>query len=125
MINVTDTYYLNMSEPNKSALLALRNIVLDQDKTIIELLKYKIPCFKYRGKVFCYLWVDKEANAPCLLMQDGKYLNHPDLEKTNHKHIEIFRINPNEDLPIKRIISILTKALELLKQKKKIKWNKD
>ncbi|MDO5981208.1 DUF1801 domain-containing protein [Flavivirga spongiicola] len=115
MIKETDTYYLNINEPNKSTLLALRNIILNQDKEIIEFLKYKIPCFKYRSKVFCYLWIDKESNEPCLLMQDGKQLNHPGLEKTNHKQIELFRINPNEDLPIKRIISILTKGLELFK----------
>ncbi|NMH86163.1 DUF1801 domain-containing protein [Flavivirga sp. Y03] len=112
----TDTYYLNIKEPNKSTLLALRNIIFDQNKEVIEFLKFKTPCFEYRSKVFCYLWIDKETNKPCLLMQEGKYLNHPDLEKTKHKHIEIFRINPNEDLPIKKIVSILNAGLEFLEK---------
>ncbi len=117
MVKETDTYYLNIEEPNRSCLLALRNIILDQDEKIIEFLKFKIPCFKYRGKVFCYLWIDKRTNKPCLLMQDGKYLNQPDLEKTEHRQIEIFKINPNEDLPIKKVISILTTGLEFLRKK--------
>lgn len=117
MITETDTFYLNTNEPNKSVLLALRDIILEQNKMIFEFLKSKTPCFKYRGKVLCYLWINKKNNAPYLLMQDGKYLNHPDLEKTKHKQIEIFRINPNEDLPIKTIISILTKGLDYLNKK--------
>ncbi len=116
MMKGTDTYYLNTVEPNRSCLLALRTIILDQDKMIVEFLKYNIPCFKYRDKVFCYLWIDKETKKPCLLMQDGKNINHPDLEKTKHKHIDVFRVNPEEDLPIKKIISILTKGLEFLKK---------
>ncbi|WP_303315660.1 DUF1801 domain-containing protein [Flavivirga abyssicola] len=116
MLKETDTYYLNISEPNRCTLLALRDVILDLDETIIEFLKYKIPCFEYGGKVFCYLWIDKETNKPSILMQEGKKLNHPDLEKTKHKQIEILRINPNEDLPIKKIISVLNTGLEFFKK---------
>ncbi|AUP77962.1 DUF1801 domain-containing protein [Flavivirga eckloniae] len=117
MIKETDTYYLNISEPNKSTLLALRHVILDLDETISEVLKFRIPCFKYKGKVLCYLWIDEEIKVPYLLMQDGKSINHPGLEKTGHKQIETLRIDPNEDLPIQTITSVLNKGIDYINKK--------
>jgi hypothetical protein len=37
-------YYLDKEEPNKSCLLALRSIILDQDKDITETQKWGMPC---------------------------------------------------------------------------------
>ncbi len=111
----TDTYYLNIKEPNKSSMLALRDIILNQDNAIVEFLKFKTPCFRYNGRVLCYLWIDKETGHPSILMQDGKYLNHPDLEETSHKQIGMIRVYPLEDLPIKTIESILNAGIKFLK----------
>ncbi|MDZ7649807.1 MAG: hypothetical protein U5K54_23190 [Cytophagales bacterium] len=36
MTRKLDNYYLNQSEPNKSCLLALRAIILDQDAQVTE-----------------------------------------------------------------------------------------
>lgn len=36
MIREIDNYYLDKEEPNKSCLLALRNIILEQDSNITE-----------------------------------------------------------------------------------------
>lgn len=46
-------------------------------------------------------------------MVEGKYLDHPKLEEGNRSRMKIFRVNPNKDLPIKTIESILQKALNL------------
>ncbi|GGF23658.1 DUF1801 domain-containing protein [Flavobacterium limi] len=111
-----DNYYLNKAEPNKSCLLALRSIILKQDTNITETKKWGMPCFCYKKKMFCYLWTDKKIDKPYLLMVEGKYLDHPQLEEGDRTRMKIFRVNPNEDLPIKAIINILQKALDLYKK---------
>lgn len=111
-----DNYYLNKTEPNRSCLLALRNIILNQDTNVTETKKWGMPCFCYKKKMFCYLWTDKKTDEPYLLMVEGKYLDHPQLEEGDRTRMKVFRINPNEDLPIKTIINILQKALDLYRK---------
>ena len=106
-------YYLNKKEPNKSCLLALRSIILNQDTNVTETQKWGMPCFCYKKKMFCYLWTDKKKDEPYILMVEGKYLDHPELEEGNRSRMKIFRVNPNKDLPIKTIELILHKALDL------------
>lgn len=113
-----DNFYLTKEEPNRSCLLALRTIIISQDTYITETRKYGMPCFCFKNKMFCYLWTDKKSNEPYILMVEGKYLNHPDLEVGKRNRMKILRINPNKDLPIKTIESILHSALELYKNGK-------
>jgi hypothetical protein len=105
--------YLDAEEPNKSCLLALRNIILKQDEHINETQKYSMPCFCYGKKMFCYLWTDKKTNEPYILFVEGKHLNHPDLEAGNRSRMKILRINPNKNLPLKKIEGILKQALDV------------
>ncbi len=113
MLNEFHNYYLKIEEPNKSCLLALRSIILNQNKNIIETQKWGMPCFCYKKKIFCYLWVNKKTNKPYILMVEGKYLDHPKLEVGERSKMKIFSVNPNEDLPIKTISSILKAGLDL------------
>ena len=113
MVEQLQNYYLNKEEPTKSCLQALRSIILDQDTNITETQKWGMPCFCYKNKMFCYLWTDKKTDEPYILMVEGKYLDHPKLEEGNRSRMKIFRVNPNKDLPIKTIESILQKALNL------------
>jgi len=108
-----DNYYLNKEEPNKSCLLALRNIISKQDKNISETRKWGMPCFCYKNKMFCYLWTDKKTDEPYILFVEGKHLNHPKLEEGNRSRMKILRVNPNKDLPIKTIALLLNQALDL------------
>ncbi|WP_103864037.1 DUF1801 domain-containing protein [Aquimarina sp. I32.4] len=111
-----DTYYLNKEEPNKSCLLALRDIILAQDDNITETRKYGMPCFCYKQKMCCYLWTDKKTNEPYILMVEGKHLDHPKLEAGNRSRMKIFRINPNKDIPIDEISLLLKMALDLYRK---------
>lgn len=111
-----DQFYFSKEEPNKSCLLALRTIILDQDKNISETRKYGMPCFCYKKKMFCYLWIDKKTTEPYLLMVEGSYLEHPDLESGNRARMKILRVDPYKDLPITIIHLILTQALDLYKK---------
>jgi hypothetical protein len=113
-----DNFYLDKSEPNKSCLLAIRKIILDQDSEITETEKYGMPCFCYRKKMFCYLWTDKKTDEPYMLMVEGKYLEHPKLEKGTRSRMKIFRINPGKNLPLTLIRSILKQALDLYRTEK-------
>lgn len=74
-----------------------------------------MPCFCYKGRVFCYLWTDKKTKEPYMLMVEGKYLSHPKLEKGSRSRMKIFRVTPDKDLPISIIIDILNQALALYK----------
>ena len=116
MVQELHNYYLNKEEPNKSCLLALRSIILDQDKDITETQKWGMPCFCYKKKIFCYLWTDKKTDEPYILMVEGKYLELPELEEGDRTRMKIFRVNPNKDLSIKLIESILKKALDLYRK---------
>jgi hypothetical protein len=113
MINEFHNFYLNKEEPTKSCLLALRNIILNQDTNISETQKYGMPCFCYNKKMFCYLWTDKKTNEPYILMVEGNHLDNPKLEKGDRSRMKILRVNPNEDLPLETIEFILQKALDL------------
>ncbi len=113
MLAELHNYYLNKEEPNKSCLLALRSIILEQDTNVTETQKWGMPCFCYKKKMFCYLWTDKKTDEPYILMVEGKYLDHPGLEEGDRSRMKIFRVNPNKDLPLKTIKSILQKALGL------------
>ena len=113
MINNLHDFYLTKDEPNKSCLLALRSIILRLDKNVTETQKWKMPCFCYKKKMFCFLWTDKKTQDPYILIVEGKYIHHPDLEDGGRTRMKILRIDPNKSLPIKKIESILQKALDL------------
>lgn len=110
------SYYLKKEEPNKSCLLTLRSIILDQDTNVTETQKWRMPCFCYKKKMFCYLWTDKKTDEPYILMVEGQYLDHPKLEVGERSRMKIFRVNPNKDLPVKTITAILKMALDLYRK---------
>src|SRR5690606_36372201 len=99
-------YYLDKEEPNKSCLLALRRIILGQVSDITETQKWGMPCFCYKKKMFCYLWTDKKTGKPYLLMVEGRYLDHPELEVGDRSRMKIFRVEPGQDLPKETIEDI-------------------
>ena len=108
-----DFYFLDKEEPFKSCLLALRNYILAHDTNIVETRKYGMPCYCYKNKMFSYLWTDKKTDEPYILFVEGKYLDHPQLEVGKRSRMKIFRIDPNKDLPMATIESLLNKALDL------------
>jgi hypothetical protein len=113
MIRELDQFYAREEEPNKSCLLALRAMILQQDEAVSETKKYGMPCFCYKGKMFCYLWVDKKTAEPYLLMVEGAYLQHSCLEQGTRKRMKILRVNPTKDLEVDLIESVLKDALDL------------
>ena len=113
MISQLNDYYFKKKEPNRSCLLALRSFILEQDQDVTETMKWGMPCFCYRKKMFCYLWVDKKTDEPYMLMVEGKHLDHPELEVVTRSRMKVFRVKPQDDLPVETIQSILNQALDL------------
>jgi len=110
-----NNYYLSKKEPNRSCLLALRQLILEQDPNITETQKWGMPCFCFKKKMFCYLWTDKKTDEPYILFVEGKYLEHPKLEMGKRSRMKIFRIHPNKDIPLNTIKLLLNTALDLYK----------
>lgn len=112
MSNLTN-FYLKHEEPNKSCLLALKDIILNQDTEITNEMKYGMPFFCYKGKMFCYLWVHKKHQQPYLGIVEGNRINHPDLIIEKRSRMKIMLLDPNRDLPIALIEDILQQSLHL------------
>lgn len=106
-------YYLSKEEPIQSCLLALKSIIHKQDENITESLKWGLPCFSFKNRMFCFLALDKKTSEPYVLFVEGNYLDHPELEKGNRKRMKIFRLDAKTDLPIKTLEMIINEALDL------------
>jgi len=110
-----DDFYLKQEEPVKGVFLALKDIILKQDHNITHVLKYGMPFFCYKGKMFCYLWIHKKLKQPYIGIVEGKHFDEPFLIQEARSRMKIMMLNANEDLPLKQIESILQKALNLYK----------
>lgn len=111
-----NNFYLLKEEPAKSCLMALQGIITRYNPYITEAFKWGLPTFLFKGKIFCFLSVDKKTKHPYILFEGGKYLEHPALEQKNRKWMKSLSINPHEDFQIEIIETILQDALELHRQ---------
>lgn len=114
-IKPVDQFYLNKEEPVKSCLQALRSIILSYNNDITEHWKYGLPFFYFKGKPFCYLWIDKKTNHPYIGVVKGIFIDHPMLDQGNRKKMKVMSINPNEDIPMHTIHEIFDEAVGLYK----------
>ncbi|WP_264537800.1 DUF1801 domain-containing protein [Flavobacterium sp. N1736] len=110
-----DDFYLKQEEPIKGALLALKEIILKQDKDITNVLKYGMPFFCFKGKMFCYLWIHKKLKQPYIGIVEGKYFDEPFLIQESRSRMKIMLLDSEQDLPTEKIEMVLQKALNLYK----------
>ncbi len=108
-----DNFYLKQNEPIKGTILALRDIILQQDKEVTNAWKYGMPFFCYKGKMFCYLWFHKKYKQPYIGIVEGKKFDEPFLIQEDRSRMKIMLFDPNEDLALQTIENILQKALNL------------
>ena len=116
MLKPADNYFMQKEEPIKSCLLFLRDYILKQDENITEAWKYGMPFYCYKGKIFCYLWVHKKYNQPYLGIVEGKAIDHPDLLTEKRARMKILLLDPDKDIPIKKVNSILKVVIEFYKK---------
>lgn len=110
-----DDFYLKQDEPVKGVLLALREIILKQDHEITHVLKYGMPFFCYKGKMFCYLWIHKKYKQPYIGIVEGKHFDEPFLLQEARSRMKIMLFDVDEDLPLEQIETVIQKALNLYK----------
>ena len=110
-----DNWFLQKDEPLKSCLQFLREYILKQNAGITESWKYGMPFFCYKGKMVCYLWVHKKYGQPYLGIVEGKKNEHPDLIIEKRARMNILLLDPDRDIPIKKINAILKEVLALYK----------
>ncbi|WP_286967563.1 DUF1801 domain-containing protein [Flavobacterium sp. UBA4854] len=110
-----DDFYLNQQEPIKGIFLALKEIILRQDQDITNTLKYGMPFFSYKGKMFCYLWIHKKLKRPYIGIVEGKHFDEDFLIQENRSRMKIMMFDNNEDLPLEQIEAIIQKAINLYK----------
>jgi hypothetical protein len=118
MIKDIDNYFLQKSEPQKSCLLAIRELLMREHDQIEEVWRYQMPfyCIRISAKLskrFCYLWVDKKTNTPYIGIVDGKLIDNPDLISEKRTRMKIFLVDPEKDLPVEKIRTIIQQAIAL------------
>jgi hypothetical protein len=110
-----DNFYMQQEEPLKSVFLALKEIILKQDKHITNEWKYHTPFFYYKGKMFCYMWFHKKYKQPYIGIIEGKHFDEAFLLAENRSRIKVMLLDANEDLPLETIEAIIQKAIGLYK----------
>jgi len=113
MLRDIDNYFLNKDEPVKGCLLFLREFITGFDNNITEVWKYGMPFYCYKGKMFCYLWVDKKTHNPYLGIVDGNKIDHPLLVIEKRARMKTIQFDARQDIPVDTITEILGMALAL------------
>ena len=113
MISELEAYYVSKEEPVRSTLLALRAYILDCNPDMSETWTHRMPMFRYKGKLFCYLWTDKKTYEPYMGIYKGIDIDHPSLDLGNRNKMKVIYFDAEEDIPTKTIDEIFTMALKL------------
>lgn len=95
-------------------MFAMHHIAIQYNDEMGEDLKYGMPLITYKGKPFCYLWMDKKTKYPYYLMVKGDKISHPALEQGDRKRMKVLLVNPNEDLPVETINEVFTLAMSFV-----------
>lgn len=93
----------------------MRQRILQLNKDVTESWQYGMPFYYYKGKRFCYLWIHKKYLLPYLGIVNGKKISHPGLITEKRARMKILLIDPEKDIPVKKIDAILKSVLSLYK----------
>ena len=116
MLREIDSFFLKLEEPHKSTMLFLRDYIPSLDGNITEEWKYKLPFYYYNGKMCCYLWIHKKYKQPYIGFVNGYAMKHPDLIQEKRARMKILLIDPEKDIPVKKLKALLLEAIALAKQ---------
>ncbi|MFK8038423.1 MAG: DUF1801 domain-containing protein [Crocinitomicaceae bacterium] len=113
MLTELETFFRLKPEPQQSCLYFLRSKLTSFDPNIRETYKWKLPFYTYKGKMFCYLWMDKKNDYPYVCFTKGGEMHHPELIQGDRKKMKAFYINPYEDIDIETLDELLSYAVSL------------
>ena len=63
--------------------------------------------------MLCYLWTHKKYKQPYLGIVDGKLIDHPLLITENRARMKILLFDPEKDIPIDMLSTILEQLIGL------------
>lgn len=115
MLSELNQFYLNLPEPQKSCFMALRDYILSLSGDITPEWKYKLPFFYYKGKMFCYLWMDKKTKEPYIGIAKAQFLDFDYLVQGDRKKMKILPVPVDSDLPVDQINEALNAAMSFYK----------
>ena len=115
MLNEVENFFLTAQEPTQSCLLYLRKYILSRHEEVKEHWKYGLPFYYYKGKMWCYLWQHKKYKLPYIGFVDGDKLNHKDLIQEKRARMKILLVDPEKDIPVKKLNNIFNQALTAVK----------
>ncbi len=107
-----NTFYNSQKEPLNGCLMALRYLILAYNPNVSEKWYYRLPCFFYNNRIFCYVWIEKKTNLPYIAFYPGTHLTHPSLQQANRTRSKMLHIQPEKDLPIDLIYEIINESLQ-------------
>ena len=113
MISELEGFYVSKEEPVRSYLLALRRYILNYKDEMTETWTHRMPMFRYKGKLFCYIWVDKKTYQPYLGIYKGLDVDHPLLELGTRNKMKVLYFEAEKDVPIDVIDNIFSQAVKL------------
>jgi hypothetical protein len=116
-MSAIDDFFLAQKEPDKSCLLFLRAYILSTSEHFSEHWKWGLPFYYYKGKPCCYLWLHKKFKMPYVSFVDGNKIEHPDLLLEKRARMKIFVVDPEKDIPVKKLNILLKKAIRLTEAK--------
>jgi len=115
-MNPIQEYFYRIKEPERSALLFLRQKILESDtENITETLSFGLPFFKYKKKMLCYLYYSKKHQQHYISFYHGDRLHHPLLLQDGRKKFKILLIDMEEDLPVGIILNLVEEVKKHIK----------
>jgi hypothetical protein len=111
-MKAVDEFYHRQETGIKETLLAIKTIILAHEEVTQEW-KYGMPFFCYKRKMFCYLWIHKKLQQPYIGFVEGKHFDHPLLLQEKRSRMKIMLIDPDKDLPVALINTLVRQAIEL------------
>ncbi|WP_370898769.1 DUF1801 domain-containing protein [Chryseobacterium gossypii] len=115
-MNPIQEYFYRIEEPARSILLFLRKKILESDtQNISETFSFGLPFFKYKKKMLCYLYYSKKFKKHYISFYHGDRLKYPELIQENRKKFKILLIDPEKDLPLEFILSLINEVKSYIK----------
>jgi len=118
MLNVIDNFFFSLAEPERSCLLFIRQFVLEHSPEISENWKFNTPFYNYKGKWMCYLSYNQKTKVIYIGFVHGFRMSHKKLLSEGRTQVKVFYVDPNKDVDIKSLKTILKQALVKSKVKK-------
>lgn len=104
-----DAYYFKQPEPYQGCLLALKEIILNVSPHIGHRRMFQIPFFFYKDKKLCFLWVHRKKLLLGFVEDKNIYKKVPGQRRKSK--MTMLEIDPNADLPMKKILPALQKLI--------------